>query len=43
MHALGIAATLLRRLPTTLTEDWRLLTGEALYIGHDEDSRTVGF
>ncbi|KAM3567090.1 hypothetical protein VYU27_010759, partial [Nannochloropsis oceanica] len=42
MHALGIATTLLRRLPTTLTEDWKLLTGESLYVGHDEDSRTVG-
>ncbi|TFJ82837.1 hypothetical protein NSK_005844 [Nannochloropsis salina CCMP1776] len=39
----GIATTLLRRLPTSLTEDWKLLTGESLHVGHDETSRTVLF
>lgn len=38
----GVAATLLRRLPTTLTEDWRLLTGQSLHISHDEHTQEVG-
>jgi hypothetical protein len=34
-----MAATLLRRLPTSLTEDWKLLTGQALAIAYNEDKK----